>query len=132
MMVPVKHMEESLNFFHEKFKVYPIWLCPFRVFNRPGLLKIHSNAESEAYVNIGLYGIAKTKGYEAVKSTRRFEQFVIEHQGFQMLYADIYSSEEEFRQMYDHTLYDKMRDTLPHCKEAFPVLFGKVNKKARR
>ena len=33
--------------------------------------------------------------------------------GFQMMYADSYMTREEFRQMFDHTLYDKVSIT-PH------------------
>ena len=31
--------------------------------------------------------------------------------GFQMMYADSYMTREEFRQMFDHTLYDKVSVT---------------------
>jgi hypothetical protein len=37
-----------------------------------------------------------------------------------MLYADTYMTREEFQEMFDHTLYNKMRDELPFCKQAFP------------
>lgn len=49
---------------------------------------------------------------------------------FQMLYADSYMTREEFRQMFDHCLYDKMRDKLDNRK-AFPEVYDKVNKQAR-
>jgi delta24-sterol reductase len=47
-----------------------------------------------------------------------------------MLYADSYRTKEEFRQMFDHKLYDRMRDRLD-CKKAFPEVYDKVNKGAR-
>lgn len=49
-----------------------------------------------------------------------------------MLYADTYTTLEEFRQMFDHTLYDKLRKSLPYCTEAFPEIYGKVNKNVRK
>ena len=49
---------------------------------------------------------------------------------FQMMYADSYMSKEEFRQMFDHTLYDEMRQKYD-CFSAFPDVYDKVNKKAR-
>ena len=49
---------------------------------------------------------------------------------FQMLYADTYLSEEDFREMFDHSLYDKMRKQLG-CENAFPEVYGKVNRKVR-
>ena len=47
-----------------------------------------------------------------------------------MLYADSYMTREEFREMFDHTLYDKMRKEL-HCEDAFPEVYDKVNRKVR-
>ena len=44
--------------------------------------------------------------------------------------SDTYRTEEEFRQMFDHNLYDKMRVKY-NCKSAFPEVFGKVNKNVR-
>jgi len=49
---------------------------------------------------------------------------------FQMLYADSYMTIEEFRQMFDHSLYDVMRKRL-HCDGAFPEVYDKVNRWAR-
>ncbi|XP_035456981.2 delta(24)-sterol reductase-like [Spodoptera frugiperda] len=132
MLVPVEHLEKAIDVFHDEFEVYPIWLCPFRVFNHPGQLKIKTNADSQMFVDIGVYGVPKAKGYETVPSTRRIEAFVSKHDGFQMLYADTYTTREEFRAMFDHTLYDKVRDSLPYCKDAFPEIYGKVNRNVRK
>ena len=50
---------------------------------------------------------------------------------FQMLYADSYLTREEFRTMFDHSLYDKMRKKLRDSTKAFPDVYEKVNRKAR-
>ncbi|XP_026486819.2 delta(24)-sterol reductase-like [Vanessa tameamea] len=131
MLVPIEALEEAIDVFHREFEVYPIWLCPFKVFNNPGQLKVHSG-DWQMFVDIGVYGVPKAKGFETESSTRRIEQFVTQKRGFQMLYADTYTTREEFRRMFDHTLYDKMRSTLPHCKEAFPEIYGKVNRLVRK
>lgn len=47
-----------------------------------------------------------------------------------MLYADSYLTRDEFRKMFDHTLYDKMREKLD-CEKAFPEVYDKVNRKVR-
>jgi hypothetical protein len=47
-----------------------------------------------------------------------------------MLYADTYMSRAEFRRMFDHTLYDKLRASLG-CKSAFAEVYDKVNRSAR-
>ena len=49
---------------------------------------------------------------------------------YQMLYADSYMTRDEFHQMFDHTLYNKMRKTL-NCEEAFPEIYDKVSRSAR-
>lgn len=47
-----------------------------------------------------------------------------------MLYADTYATREEFRDMFDHSLYDQLREEL-NCKDAFPEVYDKVSKAAR-
>ena len=63
-----------------------------------------------------------------------------------MMYADSYMTRDEFRAMFDHTLYDRydplngkskstfflfrVREKLG-CKGNFPEVYDKVNKKAR-
>ncbi|CAG9796151.1 unnamed protein product [Diatraea saccharalis] len=131
MLVPVQHLDKAILKFHEEFEVYPIWLCPFKVFNNPGQLKIKSG-DWQMFVDIGVYGVPKAKGFETVPSTRRIESFVSSHDGFQMLYADTYTTREEFRAMFDHTLYDSLRDQLPYCKDAFPEIYGKINRNVRK
>lgn len=48
-----------------------------------------------------------------------------------MLYADIYMTREEFRQMFDHHLYDQLRKKYD-CEDAFPELYDKVCRAARK
>ena len=47
-----------------------------------------------------------------------------------MMYADSYMTKGEFREMFDHTLYDEMRQKY-QCMKAFPDVYDKVNKAAR-
>ena len=47
-----------------------------------------------------------------------------------MLYADSYLTRAEFREMFDHSLYDKMRQKY-ECESAFPEVYDKVNRQAR-
>ena len=68
--------------------------------------------------------------FDAVHTTRKVEEFVRKVGGFQMMYADSYMTKTEFRQMFDHTLYDKMRLKF-NCEGCFPEVYGKVNKSSR-
>ncbi|XP_012941138.1 delta(24)-sterol reductase [Aplysia californica] len=129
MLVPMKELGRSLDFFDKELDLYPLWICPFKLFSQPGM--VHpAGDQDEMYVDIGAYGTPRTKGFSTVPSTRRLEDFVAEVKGFQMLYADSYLSREQFRAMFDHSLYDKMRKQLD-CEKAFPEVYEKVNRKAR-
>ena len=85
---------------------------------------------SPRFVDIGVYGVPKSASYHHVTTSRNVEKFVRELGGFQMLYADSYLSEDEFEAMFDHTLYNEMREKYD-CKKAFPRVYDKVNRKAR-
>lgn len=47
-----------------------------------------------------------------------------------MLYADTYATKQEFRQMFDHSLYDRVRSKTKSA-EAFPEVYDKVSLSAR-
>lgn len=49
---------------------------------------------------------------------------------FQMLYADCYMNREEFWEMFDGSLYHKLRQQLG-CQDAFPEVYDKICKAAR-
>lgn len=49
---------------------------------------------------------------------------------FQMLYADCYMDREEFWEMFDGSLYHKLRKQLG-CEDAFPEVYDKICKAAR-
>ncbi|XP_045160263.2 delta(24)-sterol reductase-like [Mercenaria mercenaria] len=129
MLIPLGKLDEALDVFHKEFELYPLWLCPFMLYNNPGFIHPEGSAD-EMYVDIGAYGAPTAPGFQAVQATKNVEAYVKKVKGFQMLYADTYLSEEDFREMFDHSLYDKMRKRL-NCENAFPEIYGKVNRKVR-
>lgn len=129
MLIPLDTLGEALDVFHKELQLYPLWLCPFMLYNLPGMIHPQGKKD-EFYVDIGAYGAPKVNGFEAIPTTRNLEKHVRKVNGFQMLYADTYLTEEEFRDMFDHSLYDKMRKQLD-CEKAFPEVYGKVNRKVR-
>lgn len=46
------------------------------------------------------------------------------------MYVGTYLNIDEFKTMFDHRLYDQMRQHLD-CKYKFPEIYDKVNRKAR-
>lgn len=129
MLVPLSTMRDALEVFEKEVKIYPIWLCPFKLPPNPGMLHPPNDAET-LFVDIGTYGVPKVNNFEPVATTRRIEEFVRKVKGFQMMYADSYMTREEYRQMFDHTLYDQVRKSL-NCEKAFPEVYDKVSRKAR-
>ncbi|KAJ3639800.1 hypothetical protein Zmor_003137 [Zophobas morio] len=129
MLVPIETLKTSIEKFHETMEIYPMWVCPFKLFANPGMVHPAKNTAA-VYVDIGVYGVPKATNFSAIEATRKIEKFVIDANGFQMLYADTYMSREEFRRMFDHSLYDEMRTRLG-CKEAFAEVYDKVNRTAR-
>jgi delta24-sterol reductase len=115
---------------------------------------------SEMYVDIGAYGIPQAvldkKPFDAVATGRKVEEYVAKVKGFQMLYvqagqqlragrsaappshplasprryADSYMTKDEFRSMFDHVHYDKMKSKYD-ARGAFPEVYAKVCKKGQ-
>ncbi|KPP77311.1 delta(24)-sterol reductase-like [Scleropages formosus] len=129
MLVPMKYLETAISRFHNDIHVYPLWLCPFVLPSQPGMVHPKGD-EDELYVDIGAYGEPKVKHFEARASTRQLEKFVRDVHGFQMLYADVYMDRQEFWEMFDGSLYHKLREQLD-CKTAFPEVYDKICKSAR-
>lgn len=130
MLVPLDRLGPAMDCFHREVEIYPVWLCPFLLPARPGFLRALDGADA-LYVDIGTYGVPGVKNFKPVETTRRVEKFVRENNGFQMLYADSYLTKEEFRLMFDHSLYDQLRQQLPGTTKAFPEVYQKVNRSAR-
>lgn len=132
MLVPTSKMAECIRKFGDLVNVYPLWLCPFRLCNDPGMVHPADGHFIDMYVDIGIYGTVKVKRgqFHAEQTTRQIEDIVVKANGFQMLYADCFRTQDEFRQMFDHRLYDRMRKELK-CEQAFPEVYGKVNKNVR-
>ncbi|KAK3755290.1 hypothetical protein QZH41_014600, partial [Actinostola sp. cb2023] len=128
MLIPMVMLDQALACFNKEFKLYPLWLCPMYLTNTPGL--VHSHGPGQMYVDIGGYGTPQASGFNARNSLRNVEAFVRNAKGYQMLYADSYMTREEFREMFDHTLYDKLRKTLC-CGNAFPEVYDKISRSAR-
>lgn len=132
LLVPQTKMAECLREFHRLVRVYPLWLCPLRLWNDPGMVHPAAGLEMDMYVDIGIYGTVKVKRdqFHAERTTREIEEFLVKNHGFQMYHADIFHTRNEFRQMFDHRLYDRMRKELK-CEDAFPEVYDKINRKVR-
>lgn len=133
MLVPIERLKKSLDYFHEHFNLYPLWLCPMAVYEKEnGLGMIHpykkaDGSTDDMFVDIGAYGIGSIKGFDGNEALKGCEQFVIENKGYQALYAKTFLSGQDFRKMFDHSYYDQLRDKIPFARQAFPDIYDKLS-----
>lgn len=85
--------------------------------------------KGEMYFDLGVYGVPRAvrQGlpFDGPKIGRQFGQFAIEHRGFQLLYADVFITKDEFEQMFNLDLYDRVRKQYG-AVDAFPHVWDKI------
>lgn len=137
MLMPIRHLKASIQYFDQHFSLYPLWLAPMAIKDnggQPGFihpLRTTDGTIEEMYVDVGAYGTPGKKDFDNASALPLLEQFVIEHQGYQALYARTYLTETDFRRMFDHSHYDRLRERLPYCRQAFGDVYDKVSSKGR-
>ncbi|NOT10334.1 MAG: FAD-binding oxidoreductase [Methylococcaceae bacterium] len=137
MLMPIRYLKRSIDYFDEHFRLYPLWLSPMAIKDnggQPGFVHSFQSEDGtvdEMYVDIGAYGTPDKKDFDNTVALPLLEKFVIEHRGYQALYARTFLSREDFRRMFDHADYDLLREQLPYCKQAFGEVYDKVSSKGR-
>lgn len=137
MLMPISLLNESLDYFDEHIKIYPLWVCPMLVKQSPeniGMIKPYQKPDGsldELFVDIGAYGTSAKPGFDGIEELKKLEQFVISHHGYQAMYARTTMTKQDFRKMFDHTVYDKLRKEIPLTERAFPEIFDKLGGRAR-
>ena len=137
MLMPIHYLKQSIQYFDDHFNLYPLWLSPMAIldndkhqgFVHPFQKK--DGSADEMYVDIGAYGTPLKKNFDNVSALPLLEKFVIDHQGYQALYARTMLTREDFTKMFDHSNYDQLREQLPLCKQAFDDVYDKVSSKGR-
>ncbi|OXA55055.1 Delta(24)-sterol reductase, partial [Folsomia candida] len=104
--------------------IYPVWLCPAKTLKEPGFFKFGGDAD-KMHMDIGLYGMSEKQDFEPVKTNKALEQFCLRNNCWKGLSANTFLSRDEFYQMFDPTLYHKVRTELK-CENAFPEVYEKV------
>ncbi|MCS6980522.1 MAG: FAD-binding protein [Flavobacteriales bacterium] len=137
MLMPVFHLEKSLRYFEENYQLYPLWVCPMSVYSYPdgrGFLRPFrrpDGTEDPLYVDIGAYGTPRKPGFHAMEALRALEQFVLAHKGYQAMYARTLLSRDDFRTMFHHSHYDRLRQELPYTRQAFDEVYDKLGGQSR-
>jgi len=132
MLMPVSKLKESLQYFDDRYCIYPLWLSPMSIYPNKlnaGFLHPFKNdgQTDELFVDIGAYGTPMVKDFDGNAALKNLEEFVLANHGYQALYARTLLSHSDFRKMFDHTSYDLLRQQLPLCKEAFGEVYDKIS-----
>jgi len=133
--LPMTDLEKSIDLCEECFNIYPLLVYPCKEWKGKGQLRdpkdhqLCPGTDWGMFFDLGIYGIPKAiedkDYYNPSTSMRKFEQFTRDVGGHPFLYADIFYTEEEFRQCFDLSLYEKVREKY-NFNGGFPHLWQKV------
>jgi len=138
-LVPTRKMSEFLELCDDEYdKIYPLWLCLHDHSPMPGsLLKDPAVPNTvnghEMYIDIGVYGLPRCvhekreDEFDMKKSMRHVLKELVKMDGFQMLYADVFNTREEFEEMFDHTTYRALRKKYKADGGAFKEVYDKMS-----
>jgi delta24-sterol reductase len=137
-LVPIRELEPCLELFHQLFDCYPLWFCAHKLFKTQpqGMLSPSSpELDEEMFADVGAWqvpGFVKRKeAWSGTEAVKRMEAWLREHHGYQCLYAVTEQTREQFWQMFDRTLYDRVRAKYGSAS-TFMDTFDKVAKPDRR
>lgn len=138
IVLPIKELEKQIDISEKLFDLYPLLIYPCRIYNHgphSGQVMLRNGdyvvpgTDYAMYNDLGIYGVpgyVKTKRpYNPVRAMREIEEFTRRVGGFSFLYADIFMTRDEFEDMFDLTLYERVRERY-HAENAFPHLYDKV------
>lgn len=136
VIVPMSELNEVLEFSHEHFSIYPLWICPVILYKNStyeGFLRNPQTntvpMDSRMYVDIGIYGIPKSvleeTPWDMITVSRKLEALTRAKSGYHLLYADIFMTRPEFEDMFNHQHYKAMRKKY-HAEQVFPDVYEKV------
>ncbi|TKX24693.1 FAD-binding domain-containing protein 15 [Elsinoe australis] len=135
--LPMDTAAEFTDYTHEKFGIYPLWLCPLKTGKGPAFhphLKGRREGQDDGLMmNVGLWGWGPKapKGADQkqhyLELNRDLERKLTELGGMKWLYAKTFFPEEEFWR--DHVggkeWYDKLRKK--YGAEGLPSAFDKTH-----
>ncbi|XVF43409.1 hypothetical protein PTKIN_Ptkin02bG0037800 [Pterospermum kingtungense] len=125
MLVPLYKVVDALEWVHKEMEVYPIWLCPHRLFKLPVKTMVYPEPGFEhqprqgdthyaqMYTDVGVYyapgPVLRGEVFDGADAVRKMEQWLIENHSFQPQYAVSELNEKDFWRMFDAGLYEHVR-----------------------
>jgi delta24-sterol reductase len=138
IVLPLDSLPRAIELSEHLFDIYPVLVYPCAIFDhgehagqlrppRPNTRVPGTNYGM--YNDLGVYGVpaAVKRGepYNATLAMRAMEHFTREVGGYSFLYADTFMTEEELHEMFDTTLYLRVREAYG-AAGAFPTLYEKT------
>lgn len=125
MLLPLHKVADALEFLHREMEVYPIWLCPHRLFKLPVKTMVYpepgfeqhrrqgDTSYAQMFTDIGVYyapgPVLRGEEFDGAEAVRRLEEWLIQNHGFQPQYSVSELSEKNFWRMFDAGLYEQCR-----------------------
>ncbi|KAG8365688.1 hypothetical protein BUALT_Bualt18G0132700 [Buddleja alternifolia] len=145
--------EAIRNYYHEMhviqdmlvplYKVYPIWLCPHRLYKQPVKTMVYpepgfelqrrwgDTEYAQMYTDVGVYyapgPVLRGEQFDGAEAVRQMENWLIENHGFQAQYSVSELTEKNFWRMFDAGLYEHCR-----CKYGDIGTFMSVYDKSKK
>ncbi|XP_031495519.1 delta(24)-sterol reductase [Nymphaea colorata] len=125
LLVPLYKVGDALEYVHEEMEVYPLWLCPHRLFKLPMKTMIYTEHGFEhhrrqgdtdyaqMFTDVGVYyapgPVLRGEVFDGAEAVRRLELWLIENHSFQPQYAVSELTEKNFWRMFDASHYEYCR-----------------------
>ncbi|MBA0815490.1 hypothetical protein Gohar_000258 [Gossypium harknessii] len=125
MLVPLYKVGDALEWVHHEMEIYPIWLCPHRLFKlplktmvypEPGFEQHHRQGDTpyaQMFTDVGVYyapgPVLRGEVFDGAEAVRKMEQWLIKNHSFQPQYAVSELNEKDFWRMFDADLYEHVR-----------------------
>ncbi|KAK8522746.1 hypothetical protein V6N13_115705 [Hibiscus sabdariffa] len=125
MLVPLYKVGDALEWVDREMEIYPIWLCPHRLFKlpvktmvypEPGFEHHHRQGDThyaQMFTDVGVYyapgPVLRGEVFDGAEAVRKMEKWLIENHSFQPQYAVSELNEKDFWKMFDADLYEHVR-----------------------
>lgn len=128
LCLPQETAAEFVNWMHNEYAIYPLWLCPIKQNERISM-NPHTPSPTEpgrttgeSLLNIGVW--TRCPSDDRVACNRRVEEKLWSLRGMKWLYADTFYTEKEFWAIYNREWYQKLR--AKYGAEGLPDVYQKV------
>jgi FAD/FMN-containing dehydrogenase len=106
--IPIENATTYQKFFFDEIDIRPVWICPFRTYDKNVKFNFYSFDPEKLYVNFGFWDSVPTykeKGHY----NKLIEAKVTALGGKKGLYSDSYYTKDEFWKIYDKKTYDALK-----------------------